>query len=338
MGFAKMTLLEKPKRPLLMAMLSLLGVLLAMTFAEADETEGVIHIRPVVEVDGKNADITLGDLIVANGVSQSVLEKLKDIRLADIPKPGESRSFTAMGIEQVFRPHLREIEEQKGERISLRVPARVTIVRKSFRLYEHEVAEYLKARLKELCSDCEFEITGLSLPVVPATIPSGSTWTVQMRGEIPKGSFSLPLIVNHEEGSKRTYWISGVLTVRRKVPVSSRALGAGERLHPEDFTLQVKDITFSNDVAASEQDLSSSVTARPIAAGQIIWRGSLRREVAVKMGDIVKVTTGKDGWQVSIDGVAQGSAYIGDTLKVKIPRTQKMVSGIVSEKGVVEVR
>lgn len=338
MSFAKVTLLEKPKRPVLVAMVSLLGVLLAMTFAEAEEAEGVIHVRPVVEVDGKKADITLGDLIVATGVSRSALDTLKDVRLADIPQPGESRFFTAMGIEQVFRPYLRKIENQNGERISLRVPARVTVVRKSFRLNEHDVIEHITARLKEICSDCEFEITNLSLPVVPPNIPSDSTWTLQMRGEVPKGSFSFPLIVNHEAGNKRTYWVSGVLSVRRKVPVASRALQAGERLHPEDFIIQMKDITFSTDVAASEQDLLSSVMARPIGAGQIIWRGALRRDVAVKMGDVVKVTTGSDGWQVTIDGIAQGSAYIGDTLKVKIPRTQKVISGIVAEKGVVEVR
>jgi flagella basal body P-ring formation protein FlgA len=39
-----------------------------------------------------------------------------------------------------------------------------------------------------------------------------------------------------------------------------------------------------------------------------------------------------------IDGVAQNSAYIGDTVKVKIPRTQKMISGLLTEKGIVEVR
>lgn len=338
MNIAKLASLEKSKRPVLVAMLSLLGVLLAMTFAEANEAEGVIQIRPVIEVDGQSADITLGDLIVAKGVSPALLERLKGVRLADIPKPGETRSFTAMGIEQVFRPYLRKIEEETGERISLRVPARVTVVRKSFRLSEHEVIERIKSHLKDICSDCEFEITNLALPAVPATIPAGSMWTVRMRGEIPKGSFSLPLIVHHEDGSKRTYWITGTLTVRRKVPVALRALNAGERLHPEDFTMQVRDVTFSTDVAASEKELLASVPARQIGVGQIIWRGALRREVAVKAGDVVRVRTGADGWQVSIDGIAQGAAYIGDTLKVKIPRTQKVISGIVSEKGVVEVR
>ena len=302
------------------------------------EEEVVIQVKSVAEVDGKSPEIVLGDLIVARGVSRAALDTLKVIRLADTPNPGESRSFTAMGLEQIFRPHLRAIETQSGERISLRVPTRVTVVRKSFKLQIDDVGSHIKTQLKELCGDCEFEISGLQLPAVPASIPAGSTWSIKFRNELPKGSFSVPLEVSHEDGSKRTYWIAGVLAVHRKVPVASRSLQAGERVRPEDFNMKSKDITFANDIAANDAELAASVVARAIGAGQIIWRSGLRREVAVKTGDTVKVVAGSDGWQVMIDGIAQGSAYIGDFVKVKIQRTQKMISGLLTEKGVVEVR
>jgi len=64
----------------------------------------------------------------------------------------------------------------------------------------------------------------------------------------------------------------------------------------------------------------------------------LQREFAVKSGEIVKVTAGSSDWEVTIDGIAQASGYIGDTVNVKIPRTQKLVSGLLTAKGVVEVR
>lgn len=320
----------------LKTILGIAAVLTSVSIARADE-DASIQVKSVVEVDGSQPEITLSDLIVARGVTEEVLSALKSVRLADTPKAGESRSFTSAGLEDVFSPYLRKIEAIDGHKISLRIPTRVTVVRKSFKLKNEDVAEQIKSQLKPYCADCTFEISGLSLPMVPAAIPSGASWSIKLKPEMPKGSFSLPLEVVNEDGSKRTYWISGTLAVRRKVPVAARAIAIGERLMAEDFTLQIKDITFSNDVAASEQELASSIAARGLPAGEVIWRSSLRRELAVKNGDAVRVVAGEDGWQVMVDGIAQGGGYIGDLVKVKIPRTQKMISGVLSAKGVVEV-
>ena len=311
---------------------------------------GVIQVKSVAEITPAKAppgvaealqqpvdEITLGDLIVARGVSPEALEKLQRVRLADVPSPGESRSFTGLGLEQIFRPLLREIETKTGEKINLRVPARVIVMRKSFRLLPTDVDRELKKSLAELCRDCQFEITSLSLPVVPANISAGSTWSIHLKQEMPHGSFSVPLDVANEDGSRRTYWITGSVVITKKVPVASRSLNAGERVNDEDYTIESRDVTFASDVAPAPADFKTSLMSRAIAAGQVIWRSALRREMAVKNGDVVKVLAGADGWQISIDGIAQSAGYIGDTVNVKIPRTQKLVSGLLTEKGVVEV-
>ena len=305
--------------------------------AEADKA-ALIQVKSVVEVDGSRSDIVLGDVMVARAVSPDAMESLKEVRLADMPRPGESRSFSAVGLEQIFLPHLRAIEEKSGEKIGLRVPARVTIVRKSLRIRKEEVEAELKSQFKAICGDCDMQISALSLPAVPPTVTAGATWKVQTRPELPKGNFSLPLEVTYEDGTRRTYWISGNLAVRKMVPVAARAMMAGERLHAEDFTMQSKDITFASDVAAPQSEIAASVAARALAAGEIVWRSSLRREMAIRSGDAVKVMAGGEAWLVSIEGVAQSSGYIGDVVKVKIPRTQKTISGLLKEKGLVEVR
>jgi flagella basal body P-ring formation protein FlgA len=309
-----------------------------VSFGTEQEHPALIQLKSVVEVDGSRSDITLGDVMVARDVSSDAMESLKDVRLADTPRPGESRSFSAVGLEQIFRPHLRSIEEKSGEKINLRVPARVTIVRKSLKLRKEDVETELKSQFKSICGDCEIIISSLSLPAVPPTVTAGAIWKIQSRPELPKGSFSLPLEVTYEDGTRRTYWISGSLAVRKSVPVASRSLMAGERLMPQDFNQQMKDVTFATDIAAPEAEIMASVAARGIAAGDIVWRGSLRREMAIRSGDTVKVTSGGEAWIVTVEGVAQTSGYIGDVVRVKIPRTQKIVSGMLKEKGLVEVR
>jgi flagellar basal body P-ring formation protein FlgA len=305
---------------------------------EPSREELVIQVRSAVELEGTKSEITLGDLIVARESDDELLEVIRPLRLADAPSAGESRSFTGIGIEEAFRPHLAALEKKAGGRIVLRVPARITVVRKTFELRSADVEMAIKENLKRFCDECEFEITALNLPIIPLAQRVGGAWQIRMRDDMPRGNFSIPVEVTRADGVKNSYWITGNLSVRKSVPVSMRALQAGEKVQPEDFTMQVRDITFATDVAPAISDFEASNMARQIGAGQIIWKSSLRRELALKSGDAVKVTAGGDVWQITIEGVAQSSGYIGDQVRVKIPRTQKLVSGILRKKGVVEVQ
>ena len=316
--------------------------LVSMALARADEAssdsgQATIQIKPINEVDGTNSEITFGDLIVAHGLSDALLSDIRQIHLADMPKAGESRTFTALAIEEVFRPQLRSIEAQIGEKVALRVPPRVTVTRKVFRLKSEDVSADMNKQLKLLCVDCRFEVTDLKIPTLQNSLSSAAVWNLRMNTELPKGNFSLPLEVKNEDGSKRTYWVTGNLRTYRTVIVAKRSLNSGDKIRTEDYTQEEKDITFASDNSATVADIEGSVVAKPMAAGQIIWRAGLRREVAVKVGESVKVVSGGDSWLITIDGVAQNAGYIGDTVNVKIPRTQKMLSGLLKEKGVVEV-
>lgn len=319
----------------LVANIIMLTVLLnpARVFA----SEAVIQIKPVVEVDGKR-DVTLGDLVELRGVSNEMAAVIRDIRLADAPGVGETRTFSDVGLSQTLRVHLREIVQKTGETASFKIPSRVTVVRKSFRLTPEQVEQELQAQFKGICAECEFEVSGLSLPAIGKDLAADVVWKIKTRPELPKGSFSVPLEIVMNDGQKRTFWISGSLMVKKNVPIAARAIGIGEKLGSEDFALQMKDVTFASDAPATAGEISSSLAARQIPVGQVIFKNHLRKEMAVKSGDIVKVLAGNDEWQVSIDGVAQSQGYIGDLIRVKIPRTQKVLSGLLKEKGLVEVQ
>lgn len=316
------------------AMFSILLFLLSFCAMAAEEA--VIQVRPVVEVEEGHAQIVLGDLIVAHGVSTAIIDSLRGIRLADAPKNGESRTFTSLALEQIFREQLRL--HGGDQSIALRIPPRISVLRKSFRLELRQVEEALREQLKGFCADCVFDIQRLTLPVLPPSIPADSTWAIRLRHDIPKGNFSLPLEVTYSDTSKRTYWLTGALVTSRRVPVAARAIAAGENLGPQDFNMQLREITFATDRAADETEIIVSVAGRAIAAGEILWRNQLKREPLVKFGDLVKVTAGAEGWQISVDGIAQGSGVLGEAVRVKINRTQKLVSGTLTGRGVVEVR
>lgn len=309
-------------------------------FAREDGIDALIQLKPVVEVDGTSEHITFADLINAHGLDDSQLKELRAVRLADSPKAGESRSFTALALEETLRPLVKTIESQIGEKVSVRVPMRVTVTRKIFHLTKEAVEDELRKEFRALCEDCGILIDKLRIPVLNGSAANLS-WKLRIRPELPKGGFSIPLEVK-SDGQERTYWVSGQLTVDRLVPVLKRAVQIGEKLRSEDFEMEKRDVTFALDASPTKAEIELSIVSRQLAAGQILYRNSLKREMAVKLGEVVKVITGGESkgatWQISIEGVAQGSAYLGDVVKVKIPKTQKLVSGLLREKGLVEVR
>lgn len=318
---------------------------------------GVLVVKPVVEVDGTH-DILLGDLVEARGVSQAVIDAIRDVRLSDAPKRFESRYFTNEDLSQTLRVNLRQVMQKNGEIPRFRIPSRVVVTRRVLKVKIEDVKKAILEQLKNQCAECEFEFTTLNMPLLPKLISGDQTWSVRVRSELPRGSFTYPLELRQlakdqasestenpnpqadgsTPGEGKLYWVSGQVVIRRKGAVASRAANIGERLRTEDYELKLHDVTFASDSPATVAEIANSVLARAVSAGELIWRSQLRREMAIKSGDPVKVLAGSGDWEVTIDGIAQSQAYIGDLVRVKIPRTQKMISGILRDKGVVELQ
>jgi flagella basal body P-ring formation protein FlgA len=311
-------------------------VLLISLVACVSYAENRVTVKPVVEIEMSKTDITLSDIVIAKGLSRSALEKFRTIKLSDAPAQGESRVFTSETVSDSIKSDLESVEAELGEHFAIKIPTRVTVTKKKAVMSAAQLKMQLMAAFKSLCADCDFEISNMVTPVA-TKLADGATWSLRTRSELPKGTFSYPIEVSVSDVPQQTYWVSGQLTVRRSVPVAAREIQIGERIQPEDLVTQMKDVTFASDAPIATADLSSGVAARSIAAGQIVFRSALRRELAVKIGDVVKLETGNDEWQISLAGVSQTSGYVGDQVKVKIPSTSKIVAGTLKDKGIVEV-
>lgn len=304
------------------------------TFASNEQP--LIQVRDSVEIEMEN-EITIGDIADFKGFEESQLGEIRSVHLADAPSSGEIRSFTNVGLSQIFRRHLPKLQNGRNVKITLMIPTMVIVKRKAFKLEAKTIEAELARQWSANCEGCEFRFNNISMPIIAGELNPKSQWQIRLRPELPKGSFSVPLEVINGV-SKTSYWISGQVSIYRMVPVAKRMIEGGERFTANDFKLEKKDVTFTIDSFPTESEIVSSIAARTISGDQIIGRSMLRREQAVKSGDVVKVVAGNEAWQVTIDAVAQQSGHIGDTVRVRVPRTQKLLSGILREKGLVEVR
>ena len=315
---------------MIQSFLALAALFLASLAAEAAPQ---ISVKANLEIN-EQQQITLGDVAEFDGFSVARAQELKAINLTDAPEVGEQRVFTSSGLAQTLRSYVGN--EEAGEKVQFSIPNRLVITRKGATLSETSLKQAITEQLKQICSACEFKFNRVAVPLVN-NLTSKTKWSVKVRSELPKGTFSYPLEVSSESGNQM-YWVSGNLSIFKKALVAKRNISLGEKIADGDFASELRDISLVNDSLANESDLVGSVAARGISAEQVIGRTYLKKEPAFKFGDVVKVVAGNESWQISIDGVAQQSASVGETAKVKIPRTQKLLSGVVVDKGVIEVR
>lgn len=285
---------------------------------------------------GEQKFVLLKDVAELSGFDSTRLENLNALEIIETPERGANRRFSNIGFAQILRAKLQEIQD--SNKIVLNIPSEVLILRKSTKLESSDVESELLFELKKQCLTCEYEISSLVLPILNEDLGPGSRWKIKIENQSPKGSFSIPLEVISQEGAKRLYWLTGHIIIRKLVPVAKRNINNGENIKDDDFNYEKKDITYLNDNIASLEDLKFSSAIHNIMPNQIIGSSVIRKQSLVRAGDTVKVFMGEDGWQVSIDGVAQQNAYKGDFVKVKIQRTQKIISGLATDKGMVEIR
>lgn len=308
----------------------------AKALVSVDSEAAAIHVRDQVELEMER-EITIGDVAEFSGFREDEIAEMKSVRIGEAPAHGESRVFTSSGLSQVFRTHLSRLQEARDTRIQLVIPARVVVKRKTFRLEARTVEDEIKRQMKAVCEECDIQIDSLNLPLLGEAFARDMSWHLKMRPELPKGSFSAPIEISGP-GGRRQFWVSGRVNVFKTVPVAKRTIELGERIGSGDIAFERRDVTYRTDSFPRESEIVGAIASRAIAAESFVGRAMLRREQALKAGDTVKVTTGNETWRVSVEGLAQSGGFIGDVVRVRIPRTQKTISGVLLEKGLVEVR
>lgn len=326
---------------------SLVAAVFAGSSAQAEmpvvDRSLTIVIRPAVNLAIESSgEVTLADIVdVATIPAEervSVIRHLQSVGLTDRPKPGDERTFTQEGLEAVVGEASRRLEAA-GYTVEWKIPRRSHIIRKNT-FSRESVTKALTDEFRDRCSGCEVSITRLDLPNV--TNLKIQTWRLNPRAEKPRGSFAAPIDFEigapGEGATRKTLMVTGQAAFYAQVPIATRALQGGEKIANIDFKVERKDITFALDAVANTRDFETSVTSRSLAIGEAIWKGSLRREQIVRFGDPVRVVIGGETWSVTSDGVAQGPAALGESIRVKVGKSQKLVSGVLKEKSLVEVQ
>lgn len=306
-------------------------VLVVIAWGIQSSAESIVVLKSEF-VAQPNTDISLYDLISEDSLPS--IENLKKKLMAQVitrtQDQGERLELSTASLSQYLKRTLSD-DEKKIFRFSLPKVLKIKIEYPELTL--EQVEKVLKSKWAPLCVDCKIEISQIQLP-----IGKFSNWELIVPQTIPKGSFNIPIRVKSLEGRDSQYWLQGRVEVLKQVPVAQRALYVGERVRSEDIRYEWRPITFATDGAPKENQLMGMRLKAAVAANEVVWSRNLEREKALKRGDQVRVYSSGGDWELSILAIAQKDGDLGDTVDLKVGKSNKILSGVVTAQGEVEIK
>lgn len=310
------------------------GILaLHFLFSPAAFGEALIRVRPHVVVQ-PGSDVKLAQLVDAQGLSAEAEAALQGTNMAKAPAYGERHQLAQASLMEVLRPIIQSERGRIRGQVRLLMPKSVTVDTLKRELNAEMVWRELQQVWQPLCADCKLELEGLSLPAIQGV----RDWSLKLKAELPRGSFSVPVTIIRADTAPVSAWISGRLVTKRKVPVLARALATGERIQEKDIRWEFRDTSFATDGVPEAADLANRQIRQGMRAGEVLWAGMILKEKAVRRGELVQVRSSEGIWEISMTVVAQQDAYIGDTINLKNPKTNSILVGQVTGQNEVELR
>jgi flagella basal body P-ring formation protein FlgA len=135
-----------------------------------------------------------------------------------------------------------------------------------------------------------------------------------------------------------TVYVPVVVKVTGEIVVTARAVRRGQTLAADDVRLESADLTqMPRDVLTELAQALGKSTNAAFPAGFVLREDMLRAPFAVTAGQRVVIVFQGAGFSVTSEGKSLGNASVGEAVQVR-SASGKLLSGVVQEPGVVQVR
>jgi len=190
---------------------------------------------------------------------------------------------------------------------------------------------WLESELKKNYPNKNTKITQVTVP----KIECGSSHLVQWGSFTieSKSTFRFLMVVDEKK-----LGVSGEFRLYQKIPIAKRNINALEKIAETDFEIQDKDVTFSPGYVSKIEEMSGKTLLSPVSQGSPVELKALKQEYQVEKGQIVQIQFQGPNFLVSATALAEQNGILGEFIKIKNTETQKILSGVVTGKGLVEVK
>lgn len=190
---------------------------------------------------------------------------------------------------------------------------------------------WIETELNKNQTDKTVKIMQVTLPKIDCSVAQRVEWG-SFRIE-SKNTFRFLLVADD-----KNFGVTGEFRVFQKLPVAKRNINFMEKISEQDFEIQEKDVTFSPGYISKIEDMVGKAILSSIAQGAPVELKALKKEFQVEKGQIVQIQFQGQNFVVSANAIAEQNGAVGDVIKIKNTESQKILSGVVTGKGFVEVK
>ncbi len=308
----------------------LLAITSALFFTITADARSLVKIESDVTVDGP--EITLGAMVVTDGVEERYVRRIGNISLGRSAEPGGVRKFSGEGISKqilAVAPHL-----------FIDIPKEVSVRTAANEISGKELREKLEKAIRHRMTWPE-EATTLSNWNVPKilAVPVGSDrLNVHFSpGEDFLGRVNAQLEYVDPESSKtfRVQRTASVeIDVELPVLVASKPLRRGAILTSESTQLEKRSLRgLPRQFLTDLPDVAGERLAEPLSEGRVVLRRHLVIQNLVKRGDIMLVDAQTGGLEIRIEAKALENGSFGQMIQAENPVSRRRFQVEVTGEG-----
>lgn len=276
--------------------------------------------------------IRLGLIAAPLKDGKSDFEKIENLEVMDGRKAGDKLYLGRIEIARILQDKLADDHE-----FTFRIPNQMIVESRNNYIPYVDVMHKVSELVRKNCEPCSIRIRDLKIPEIKTT-ETMTSWDLDSSQVSLRGAVLLPLQVQFQNGSQKIFWAPVHISLERPGLVARRPLKMGDHVTAEDYEIKSVDVTYQKESLVSEAEAQSQILARYVSAGQPIAAGDLKREPAALRGQMIRVVAGGEELEVTIQAIAEEAGAIGDMIKLKIPESQKLISGKIIDKGVVRLQ
>jgi len=122
------------------------------------------------------------------------------------------------------------------------------------------------------------------------------------------------------------------------IAITSKPIARNQQISKLDAILEDRDISKLNRGYYSKMsDVVGLVTRNQIRSGIVINPGQIRAPYLVQRGQTIRIVAKTSTYEVAMQGKALSNGALGEVIRVKNTKSQRIVEGIVSAQGVIEI-
>jgi len=303
------------------------------SFPEA--TQRTISIIGRERATVTRAEIRVADIADVNSRltrDDEAVIALQRILISKSPGPGEQITLSAQQVLEAMKRGGADVNK-----VGYTLPRIIIVERAARSVGEEEVRTALHSLFER--TGREAEIRTIQMPKDIRVAPQAIEIEPIERPSTRSGGDAFQMVVKQDGQRVASFDVQATLEEWREMPVARRPLARGSVIGAADLVMARMNMSaLPRDAANNDSGIVGLRLNQEIAPGEVFRKQHLFIPPLVEAGQRVSLVYRSRLLEASAVGIALQQGAKGDVVSVRNENSKKVVSGVVTESGVVEVR